>query len=306
MSKSKLISEQLRGRLFSSKDIRLINKLVKKFYSNGRTYISREVCKELDWKQPNGWLKDRACREVLRALHKKKLIKLPRTKKRKKKAVSNVKEKNNKWLSEKLITKDSVVSSFNLIKLLQVKGSKDEALWNAIVNKYHYLGFKTFVGRSLKYLIFFEEKIVGAIGFCDPAWQLAPRDEICKKMGIVESEIRWKGINNGRFLILPWVKTPNLASFLLSKAVKQAKADWQEYYSVKPIYIETFVDPKKFYGTCYKADNWSLIGKTKGYKKSGAKYSNSQIPKLIFIKFFKQEKDYRKQFKESLPNSLPN
>lgn len=287
----------LRGREFSLKDIRLISWLTKKYFDKGRTFISREVCKELEWKQPNGWLKDRACREVLRTLHKSKLIKLPRSKKKRKKKIDQTKAKiaktkrlKAKLLANKLAPRDLQMIVLDRVRFSQVKGTRNEALWNQIVSKYHYLGFKTFVGRSLKYLIYYEDKVISAIGFCDPAWQLSIRDNICKELGIEESEIRLKGINNGRFLILPWLKIPNLASYILAKAIKYVKSDWERYYCVKPVYIETFVDPKKFYGTCYKADNWTLIGKSKGYKKSGSEYSNSQVPKLIFLKLFEKRK----------------
>jgi hypothetical protein len=244
----------------------------------------------------NGWLKDRACRDVLRTLHDKKIIKLPKSRK---KSVDGlpVSKPNVSKLNELLAAKDLNVTSFSRIKFVQVKGTKKEQIWNEVVNEYHYLGFKTFVGRSLKYLVLYDELIIAAIGFCDPAWQLTQRDEICKEIGIIKSEIRLRGINNGRFLILPWINIPNLASYVLSKTVKLAKRDWEEYYTIPPAYIETFVDPNRFHGTCYRADNWTLIGKSKGYKKSGASYSNSQIPKLIFVKFFKEfltKKQYSK------------
>jgi hypothetical protein len=282
----------LRGKEFFPKDITIINKIVEKYYFKGRTYISRKICEKLRWKQPNGWLKDRACREVLRLLHKKKLIHLPRSKKRKRKLNPN-KPIKPILLNEMLLRQVENVY-FNKIEILQVKGTKDEAIWNKLVYEYHYLSFKTFVGRSLKYLFKYEEKILGAIGFCDPAWQLKQRDKICKSIGIDDKQIRLLGINNGRFLILPWIKIPNLASHLLSKSVKLARRDWEKYYLICPHYIETFVDPERFRGTCYTADNWQLIGKSKGFKKSGSKYSNSQLPKLIFMKLFSKNIIYYK------------
>ena len=292
IKKPKLIV--LRGKEFYPKDISLINKIVKKHYHKGRSFISRIICEKLNWKQPNGWLKDRACREVLRDFHKKKLINLPRSKKRKKKGIiKKVKQKN--ILLDKLFEEN--VDSLNFFKIIfqQVKGTRDEHLWNKVVAKYHYLGFKTFVGRSLKYLIYYDGKIIAAIGFNDPAWHLISRDELLAKEGLLNIDIRWMGINNGRFLILPWIKIPNLASYILSKSIKIGAIDWETYYNVKPLYIETFVDPTKFLGTCYKADNWKLIGKSKGYKKSGSKYSNSQLPKLIFLKLFSKNIIYYKK-----------
>ncbi len=280
---------RLRGREFTAKDIAVIDRITKKYFTKGRTYISIEVCKKLDWKQPNGWLKDRACREVLRLLDEKKIIGLPTSK------TNRLSLKSTKAVIRKETSPDHLAAQnlskviFNKIELVQVKGTKSEALWNDLVNQYHYLGFKTFVGRSLKYLIYYEGKILSAIGFCDPSWRLEARDNIFKAKGFTEKQIRWNGINNGRFLILPWIKIPNLASNLLAKAIKIVRSDWEEYYKVKPMYVETFVHSEKFPGTCYKASNWNLIGITKGYKKTGWLHSNSQVPKHIFLYTFRRK-----------------
>jgi len=288
--KTKLI---IRGRLFLKKDIKKIEQIIKKNYSKGRTFISVEVCKQLQWLQPNGWLKDRACRDALRILENKGLIKLP---------ASHIRSSERKPITKNSFEIDSTPItnlSFKNLRFESVKGSKNEKLWNYLVNEHHYLGFNVFVGRSLKYLIYSDERIIAALGWCDPAWSLTIRDELLKKCGKSIDEIRHAGVNNGRFLILPWVKVPNLASFLLSKFNRLLVSDWSKYYSVKPLYLETFVDPSKFSGTCYKAANWILIGKSKGYRKIGMGHQNTQSPKLIYI--FCLDKEIQKTINSHLP-----
>lgn len=273
--------EKIRGRYFSPQEIKLIRKIVKTHYDKGRTYISKEICKALHWIQPNGWLKDRACRDVMRILERKGYIELPKLK-NKKKQNKTFKLKTYK-IVQNINTSQIDKLNFQLLIIKQVKGTREEAVWNDIVNKYHYLGFKVFVGRSLKYIIYYEDRIIAAIGFCDPAWSVTVRDELFKYLGVSIQQIRFRGINNGRFLILPWVNVPNLASHILSVAAKRIKEDWSKYYSVKPLFLETFVDPTKFKGICYKAANWIYLGKSKGYFKSGYYYHNNQTPKLMYL-----------------------
>lgn len=271
--------ERARGRIFTSQELRDIREIVNRHQAEGRTAISRYVCMSLDWRQPNGWLKDRACREALRILEARGYFRLPPSKVKKKKG-----EPRRKLSFIDRLDRSPLRSvDFSGVTLKQVKGTKEEEFWNWLVNKYHYLGFTVFVGRSIKYLIYYGDRVIGAIGFCDPAWNLLPRDALLMKLGIPRSVIHQRGINNGRFLILPWVRVKNLASFVLSVSAKKVVSDWTSYYSVSPLFIETFVNSRKFLGTCYKAANWIYLGKTKGFKKSGSAYMNSQVPKFIYI-----------------------
>lgn len=297
--------QTIRGRTFTARDINVISKLVQKYFKEGRTRISVEVCKALNWTQPNGWLKDRACREVLKALQTKRYLRLPKPK------VARKRGKNHSGSQKTFLqsVKTTPITSADLYALVvrQVKGGRDKILWNWLVKKYHYLGFKVFVGRSLKYLVYSEDRIVAAIGLCDPAWSLSVRDVPLKNLGIDVEEIRRRGINNGRFLIMPWVKVENLASRILSITVRQFVKDWASYYSVDPLMLETFVDPGLFNGTCYKAANWVYLGQSRGYFKSGGSHRNSQVPKMLFVyplaKNLKTKlKEYLGEKKDALPN----
>jgi hypothetical protein len=278
---SNAVSETIRGRKFTQQDLLRITKLVKKFFKHGRTRISIEVCKDLKWQQPNGWLKDRACREVLHTLAEKKYFRLPKSKNKINNTIrySEVVQQQLRNLDRTPITSMDLFS----LEYRQVKGDRDESLWNLLVDKYHYLGFKVFVGRNLKYLIYSEGRIVAALGLCDPAWSITARDVPLTKMGFDIDDIRARGINNGRFLIMPWVTVENLASRILSLAINHFVADWASYYSVTPILMETFVDPSRFNGTCYKAANWFYLGHSRGYFKSGPTHHNSQTRKMLFV-----------------------
>ena len=291
--------ETIRGRKFSKRDIVTIKKLATKYFLYGRTRISVEICKALEWEQPNGWLKDRACREVLRILAAKNYFRLPEPK-----STNNNVAKYSKVIKLQLRNLNTTpITSIDLFSLdcRQVKGNKEEPLWNCLVNKHHYLGFKLFVGRYLKYLIYSEGRIVAALGLCDPAWSVAARDIPLTNIGFEITEIRSRSINNGRFLIMPWVKVENLASRILSIAINRFVVDWASYYSIEPILMETFVDPSRFNGTCYRAANWLYMGKSSGYLKSGPTHHNSQTPKMLFV--YPLTKDLKKRLHKHLKES---
>lgn len=278
----------LRGRKFTAASIAVVKSCVKTYYKYGRTRISKEICIKLRWKQPNGWLKDRACRDVLRELESLGVIKLPKPKLQKK-ATNKEKEKNKKEKSEKepdfgsFIVASDVSEMPESIDFILAKSNKEEKIWNYLVDKYHYLGHKVTVGRTLKYLIVSGNVILGAIAYSSPAWRLGTRNQILQNLGFTPDDIMNKVINNSRFLILPTVKAKNLASRILSLSTTRVTADWTWYYSITPLVAETFVQPSKYFGTSYKAANWLEIGITKGYAKKGMSYHNSQEPKKIYI-----------------------
>ena len=129
-------------------------------------------------------------------------------------------------------------------------------------------------GHSSAISLFPTEKIVALTGFGAAAWQTAPRDQF---IGWNHDE-RKRNLNlitnNARFLILPWIKLKNLASKILSLISKQLPDDWEEKYHVRPVLMESFVEQKRFVGTCYKAANWINVGKNQGPWKTGTCWEN--------------------------------
>lgn len=271
---------KIRGRKFTAASLRVVQSCLKNYYKEGRTRISREICIKLNWRQPNGWLKDRACRDVLVQLENLGVIKLPKSKVKRKQTNPTIKRELS--FGDYVVGKEVSEIPQN-IEFILAKSNKEETIWNFLVQKHHYLGHKVAVGRCLKYLVVSENIILGAIAYSSPAWRLGSRNEILQKLGFSQDDILNKVINNSRFLILPTVKVQNLASKILSLSVDKVVEDWTSYYSVIPLVAETFVQPSRFYGTSYKAANWLEIGITKGFAKSGMNYRNSQEPKTIYL-----------------------
>lgn len=269
----------LRGRSFSENDLRLIRNILRRNRRKGRTAISRLVCEALSWRQPNGWLKDRACRDALGKLENEKYITLPVAR-----VVTRTRTNDTKksFLSE--FDLETPIRDFpNEICLKIAKGNKTERIWNEVVRKFHYLGHRVSVGRCIKYLVVSGKRILGAIAFSSPAWHLEARDAIVEELNLDSTLIRDYVLDNSRFLILPNVEVPNLASRILSLATKKIVSDWAWYYSITPLLVETFVQPSRYLGTCYKAANWIQLGLTRGYAKRGSSHHNSQEPKQIFL-----------------------
>lgn len=282
-----------RGRKFNEKEIALIKSVAEEHRNESRRKISKMICELINWRQPNGILKDRACRDVLLRMNEKGLIDLPpiRTKPRKKssKAVDrlNIDFKNPDQEIKEL--------DFNSLRLEMIRGKKDERLWDYLIDRYHYLGYRTLIGHFLKYLIYSEDKLLGCIGFADGVLKLNLRDDwIGWSVEEREKNLHFL-INNVRFLILPWVKVKNLASKILSLASRQVPEDWNSYYGYRPVLFETFVDIGKFIGTSYKAANWICLGRTKGEGRCGMKYFVHNRPKDIYV--YPLCKDYLKKLR---------
>lgn len=272
---------RLRGRMFTQNELLIIDSKVKAHYDEGRTVISRKICEELNWRQPNGWLKDRACREVLIKLSQRGIIVLPQSRKpvRLTPIIKNAKRKDSPIEETEINQID-----FKTIRFQLAKGGKQEAFWNSIVDYYHYLGQRVTVGKSLKYLIYSGDILIGCIGFSSPAKKLSLRETVVEKaLNMDIDQTLSHCINNSRFLIFPFVKVKNLASRILSAASEQIVTDWESYYSIKPVLIETFVQISRFEGTCYKAANWVEVGTTRGYSKKGTNYVSNNEPKKIFL-----------------------
>jgi hypothetical protein len=287
----------LRGRRFTYRGLRTIMRCVAEHYGEGRTRISEVVCARLAWRQPNGWPKDRACRDVLRRLEELQILRLPpRLARPNKKSPVNA-PRGKKFLRDIVAP---VLVMPETIELEFAKGNAAERFWNALIEKHHYLGHRVQVGRCLKYLIRGDGKLIGAISFSSPAWNLAVRDKLLERMGFSGPGARDIVINNSRFCILPEVRVPHLASRVLACATRRVTVDWLQFYSIAPLLAETFVEPKRFEGTCYRAANWTKIGMTNGYGKLGASHHNSQQPKIIFV--YGLTRAYRRRLAAVIPS----
>jgi hypothetical protein len=270
-----------RGRDITQKDIEAINKLITKYYSKGRKYISEELSRYWKWYQPNGNLKDMACREILLKLHRMDIIELPPPRR----VLNRKKHKDYTQLGLELppTSLEGKLSAFKEITLKLAASSKEQALWNSLVRKYHYQGYTRIVGRSIKYIAYCSDIPVACLGWGSGAWSLGPRDKYIGWDRTTKDKNLHFIANNIRFLILPGIKIKYLASHLLSKNIKRIGHDWQDKYGYPLYLLETFVETGRFSGTSYKAANWTYLGRTKGYSKKGASHANHKNIKDIYV-----------------------
>jgi len=210
-------------------------------------------------------LKDMSCRVALLRLYREGLIELPAPRRHYEPLQSYARRTAQ---GEPGACLEAPLSALGTVRLEPVERARS-ALWNELIDRYHYLGYKPLPGAQLRYFAYAGERLVAVLGFGAAAWQTAPRD------GWIgwSSEQRQRNlgavVNNARFLILPWVRVPHLASKLLGLAARTLPAHWQARYGYRALLLETFVEAARFRATCYQAANWVYVGDTQGRGKLG-------------------------------------
>ena len=258
--------------MISPEDILYIRALIDRLPNQSRRTLSKQLCDAWQWRQANGALRDMVCRGLLLRLERAGQITLP--------PVSYVRHNPlaNRVRPEpaRIDTTPVVDRLHNLMPLgfEQVRRTSDESLFNGLIEEHHYLGYAQPVGEHLKYLVWAQGRPVACL-----AWSSAPRHLGARDRHIGWSaEARRRNIRfiayNTRFLILPWVQVEHMASHILGRMATRISADWQRMYEHPLYFLETFVDPERFRGTCYRAANWVLLGRTTGR----GKQSNSYVP----------------------------
>jgi hypothetical protein len=268
-----------------------INRLIIENPEWNRTRISKQVCELWEWKAPNGQLKDISCRDMLRVLDKKGRIKLPpkMTHSRKAGAKLNVPHLEHDTTPQGQHLREMVPLE---IEVVGSGSALDE--FKSLIDQYHYLGFDRTVGENMKYIVKSRQGVpLACLLFGSAAWACAGRD---KYIGWDNSQ-RKAGLpyitNNTRFLILPWVTVVCLASHILGLIARRISRDWDERYG-HPVYcLETYVEYDRFEGTCYKAANWRLVGRTTGRGRNSAGKYDVQLPKKD-VYLYPLKKDFRK------------
>lgn len=277
------------GREFTSHDMERIRTLIAYHPSARRAELSRRVCEMLGWLTPSGKLKAMSCRVAMLRMQRDGLIALPPPRHhhgngRKRFALTAH--------SEPEFPIEAAVEALGTIELCRVSTAKDSSLWNELIERYHYLRYTPLPGAQLRYLAKAQGRLVAALGFGAAAWKVAPRDRFIGWSHDQRVRRLHLVVNNARFLILPWVRSKNLASKLLALAAKRLPEDWQTLYAYRPVLLETFVDAQRFRGTCYRAANWAHVGQTQGRGKLD-RYTRRALPiKDIFLypiaKYFRQ------------------
>jgi hypothetical protein len=252
----------IRGRRITDSDITFICSTIKKHWDKGRTFISQELCRIWDWRQSNGMLKDMACRELLLRLERAELVELPPSKNKSRGSTRRTRAIQIPLHSKKPIL--SPLSELLPLEIKMVRATEWEPFYKGLIHAYHYLGYCQTVGEHLKYMVFHKDCPLACIGWGTAAWKVAPRDRFIAWSYADRDRNIHLIAQNTRFLILPWIKVPYLASHILGRMAKILCQDWQRIYHHSIVLLETFVDTIRYQGTCYKAANWIQVGFTKG------------------------------------------
>lgn len=281
------------GRTFTNQEIAEIAETVKVFPNLSQTTLTETICEHLEWFTATGRYKKDACLKLLRKIEAAGTINLPPRRTRAKPHTSKAKIAFSKTPP----THQPVHCKLKDVRPISVKpaASRNEVeLWNQYVGQYHYLGCKQPFGCFIRY---FARSANGEILAC------ALLAGAAKSISARDNWIGWNStqrlrnlpwvVNNSRFIIMPWVKIPHLASHVLGQIRRRITSDWFTLWGYRPLLMESFVDPARYDGTCYKASNWHLVGKTtgEGLARTGKTYTTT--PKLIFT--MPLQKNFRRQ-----------
>jgi hypothetical protein len=288
------------GRRFTRKQLALVQETVLNFPRLSRAELALTVCELLDWRNPGGSLKIQSCHVLLEVLESHCVITLPP--KRAKKASTRREPRFDSNPESTAI--DGPLSSVAPVALKPVISQEERERWKAYLQTYHYLGYKHPFGAHMGYMIVSEaqQRDLGCLLFsASAAWTLAPRDQFIQWDDTGRRKNLQLVLSNDRFLILPWIQVPHLASHALSLATKQIADDWVRAHGYRPALIETFVDTTRYSGTCYRASNWHLLGQTQGRGRMDTKHEHRETKKDIFV--FPLGTDWRERLTQRLPKA---
>jgi hypothetical protein len=268
-----------RGRVVTAEDILYIQELIAAHPRASRRRLSQKLCEAWQWRQANGALRDMVCRGLLLMLDRAGHIELPAVK-----LVPHnplVRRVRPEPVLIDTTPMDGPLQELRPVEIQQVRRTNDEPLFNSLMEQYHYLNYEQPVGEHLKFLVWAQGRPVACL-----AWSSAPRHLGSRDRYIGWSaEARRRNIRflayNTRYLLLPWVRVPHLASHILGKMTGQLSQHWDRMYGHPVYFAETFIDPGRFRGTCYRAANWKFLGLTTGRGKNDHTYKPNRPIKEV-------------------------
>jgi hypothetical protein len=272
-----------RGREITASDIAFLRSFIDANPDLSRWKLSRRLCEVWQWKQANGALCDQLCRSMLLLLHRGGDIELPPIRRRPLRNYLAERQAPEALVPDNRLVHGSLAPLRSQIDIHQVRRAPEEALFNSLVEQYHHLHYDQPVGEHLKYLVTAKGQAIACLAFSSAPRHLAPRDRFIGW----DAETRRRNIRliayNTRFVILPWVAVPHLASHLLGRIAGLIAGDWERMYAHPVWLLETFVDPARFRGTCYRAANWIPLGLTTGRGKDDLTHKPNRPVKEVLI-----------------------
>jgi hypothetical protein len=283
-----------RGRNYSAADIEAVRQLIATHPGLSRRGLSAKLCQAWNWVQANGQPRDMVARSLMLELHRARLIQLPAKRMsppnnaaRHCRPVSGLPE-----LPGEASPLECALAQLGPLEIRQVRRTPEEGLFERLLHTYHYLGYSRPVGEHLKYLVYGRGRPIACLAWSSAPRHLGPRDRF----------IGWSAAQrrahidllayNTRYLLLPWARVRHLASGVLAAVVRGLSADWQRLYH-HPIYlVETFIDPARFGGTCYRAANWIYLGLSTGRGKDAPTKEPNRSLKQLWV--YPLQPDFRR------------
>jgi hypothetical protein len=254
-----------------------------------RWRLSRQIAEVWQWRGPSGALRDMAVRNLLNKLDARGLIVLPAARQAPSSAPRRLGRDAHRYEGPPI---DTGLEQLRPVSLKLVESPQESELARALFASYHYLGEGGPAGAKLAYLARDNRRrLLACVLFCSAAWKVGGRDNhIGWSASQREKNLRFVA-NNTRFLILPWVRVPNLASCLLGRCLRRLSWDWENKYG-NPIHlVETFVESGRFTGACYRAANFMPAGRTGGRGRNDRRHTLSVPVKEVYL--YPLCKDYR-------------
>ncbi len=285
-----------RHRVVTDSDVAFIRQLVAEHPESSRRDLSKKLCVAWNWVQANGALRDMVCRGLMLKLHREALIELPPVRREMRNPLAR--RSAPALVSVEAAALQASLAEIRPLEFRQVRRTPQEALFNSLIEHHHYLGYTQPVGEHLKYLVFARGRPIACMAFSSAPRHLGSRDRFIGW----DKQARLKNIRllayNTRFLILPWVTVPHLASHILGRMARVLSADWQRLYGHPIYFVETFIDPARFRGTCYRAANWIYLGQTTGRGKDAPTHKPNRPIKQVLG--YPLVKDFRRRLSEVL------
>jgi hypothetical protein len=268
-----------RGREVDAQDVTLIQALIEEYPDASRRALSKKLCERWGWVQSNGQLRDMVCRGLMLALHRAGHIELPAVRFRPPNNVVAHHRPKQVAVDDRIL--QTPLAELQPLDIRQVRSTPQERVFDALLQGHHYLGYTRPVGEHLKYLVSAKGRPIACFAWSSAPRHLGPRDRFIGWSATARRQNIHFLAYNSRFLILPWVRVPHLASHLLGRLARQLSTDWQQCYGHPIYYLESFVDPGRFRGTCYRAANWHFLGLTQGLGKDATSKKQNRPRKEI-------------------------
>ncbi len=272
------------GHQVDPQELDVIRSVVGECAGLSRDELAATVCELLGWTRATGRLKGRECRDLLERLQAAGVVTLPAKRLGRPVGAHTTVPVTTRGEVQDVVT--GTVHDVAPIVIERVTTADDRLLFRELVGRHHYLGHTVPYGAHLRYVIYAtrpQRQVVACVQFSSPAWRMAPRDAWIGWDDATRIRHLPLVVNNSRFLVLPWVSVKNLASTILARVARQLVADWTVAYGVRPVLLETLVDPRRFDGASYRAANWIVVGTTTGRGRNDRHRHVVRAPKRVLI-----------------------